>query len=100
MCQSSKRLPPLLSSVERTIVEGLELVACLLGGVHAFEQRTDAGIVLSPEIVRNCRAKSLAPSSMVCMNAHVQERATLGVSVVAPGIALASAVQKVDRWQV
>jgi hypothetical protein len=35
----------------RTAVKGLELVACQLGSVHALQERTDAGIVLAPEVV-------------------------------------------------
>jgi hypothetical protein len=35
----------------RTAVKDLELVARQLGSVHALQERTDAGIVLAPEVV-------------------------------------------------
>lgn len=38
----------------RTAVKGLELVARQLGSGHALQERTDAGIVLAPEVVGDC----------------------------------------------
>jgi len=44
------------SSVVRTIVECLQLIAGLFRIVHALKQRINTGIIFAPEIVRDYEA--------------------------------------------
>lgn len=44
--------------IRRTCVEGLQLIACLLGILHPLKERVHACISRSPEVIRNCKIVS------------------------------------------
>ena len=79
-----------------TAVEGSKLIARQLRRGHALEEGRDPGIVLAPKVVGDCDRLAMRPRVREPQQrdalldapriAHIQERATLGPSLVAPGI--------------
>lgn len=72
------------SSVVRTIVECLQLIAGLFRIVHALKQRINTGIIFAPEIVRDYEFWSV--KGVCSRQDHQQDSETVGASDTVPGI--------------